>query len=197
MMAWLAAMFSFSLTITSLLFLLRVRRAVLAARALMRAEGAPHPALLPLERMVSAAFDWSLLPALRKSELALIELAHREYHDPYQDLAGLLRWIRQNADAERPSQLEEVIKAVCQLAFTLQQPVAALEVCLHPLTDRLRELLTKDRKDVNIVYVRPDELIDTARMLPLNYGPRVRYPLGVIVVERDGRVLSKARVLSA
>ncbi len=46
-----------------------------------------------------------------------------------------------------------------------------------------------------IVYVHPGELIETSRMMPLGFGSRVQYPLGVIVQDATGRVLSKARVL--
>jgi hypothetical protein len=196
-MVWFAAMLSFTLMLIALLLLTRVQRTIRAAQILLRGEGSCPTSLLPLERLVSTAFDTSLTPTLRQPDPARLELTHREYHDPYQDLAGLLSWVRQNADTENPSVLEEVIKAICQLAFTLQQPGPALEVCLAPFANRLRQLLGKDRGEGKVVYVQPGELIETGRMMPLNYGSRVMYPLGVIVLDAAGRVLSKARVLSA
>ncbi len=83
------------------------------------------------------------------------------------------------------------------MAFTLQQPAAVLEPCLRPFANRLQRLLAQGKGEAKILYVQPGELIETSRMLPLSFGSQVQYPLGVIVLDATGRVLSKARVLSA
>ena len=32
-------------------------------------------------------------------------------------------------------------------------------------------------------------------MLPLNFGPRVAYPLGLTIYDQEGKVLSRGRVI--
>ena len=155
--------------------------------------GSRNPDLVPVERMVKRALDASLTPTLSRD--LQLELAYRKHQDPYQNLAELLRWIAENAATEKQAQLEEIIKAIGQLGYTLHLPAPALEACLHPFAGRLRRTLSQGKGEVMIVYVHPGELIETSRMMPLGFGSRVQYPLGVIVQDATGRVLSKARVL--
>ena len=110
-------------------------------------------------------------------------------------MADALTWIRQNADAQNQAGAEDIIKAICQVNYSLGQAGSTLEACLQPFAVRLQRLLAIGTGDVKVVFVQQGELIDTSRMMPLSYGSRVHYPLGVIVHDASGRVLSKAKVV--
>ena len=196
-MVWLAALVALGVGGTALGLLLRLQGTIRRTRSLLCPEGICPPDLEPLERVLRIAIDESLMPALRQPDPALIELTHREHQDPYRTLADVLTWIRQNSEVEKQAPLEDIIKAICQVGYTLGQPGSTLETCLQPFADRLQRLLAPSRGEVKIVYVQPGELIETSRMMPLSYGSRVQYPLGVVVLDASGQVLSKARVLAA
>ena len=45
--------------------------------------------------------------------------------------------------------------------------------------------------------IRPGDLVDRATTWPLNNGARIRHPLGVVVRDAEGRVISKAKAICA
>ena len=172
-----------------------VQHTVHATGLLLGSERQPQSGFGPCGTHGEAGFGCESDAHAVAPDPAQLELAYREHQDPYQNLAELLRWIAENAATEKQAQLEEIIKAIGQLGYTLHLPAPALEACLHPFAGRLRRTLSQGKGEVMIVYVHPGELIETSRMMPLGFGSRVQYPLGVIVQDATGRVLSKARVL--
>jgi hypothetical protein len=146
---------------------------------------------------VRAHIDDTLLPVAGYGGLAALRVEPREHHDPYRSVADLLAWIGQSSS---PGSLEHHaarIKAVHQLHHSLDLPDAALDSLLEPLLIDLRAVRFMDRPVARIDRIRPGDLVDRATTWPLNNGARIRHPLGVVVRDAEGRVISKAKAICA
>lgn len=152
--------------------------------------------LAPLARVLVETFDESLLPSAGSPDPNQLPLVYREHQDSYQSLGEALVWIRTNASSDNTATLREVVKAICLVGYTLGLPLDRLQQCLQPFVPRLQQILSQPL-NVRTQLASPGQPIDTALMLPLNYGSRVEYPLGFIFLDASGRVLNKAKVLCA
>jgi len=175
----------------------RLCRAAAAARSRSGDTAGGSPLAAALARILDEHADQSIAAPAAGDDLTARPVLSREPHDPYTTAAELVRFIQQQElrAADRLEQHERLLKAIYQLQDTLTLPEAALESCLEPAIARLRAARLGEAAVGAVERVRPGELVDRARMWPLSHGTRVRQPLGVVVRDTAGTILSRAKVL--
>jgi hypothetical protein len=156
--------------------------------------GADGAAFLPrLRDTLSRHIATTLLPAATHQGLASLPIPGREIHDPYSTAADLLSFLRTQKTSV--SDHDRAIKAIYQL----QQALGLSEVdtisLLEPLFGSLLRLRVLDRPIARVTTVAVGALVDRVTMWPLTPGTRVRQPLGVVLWDKKGTVLGKAKVL--
>jgi hypothetical protein len=170
----------------------RVNRACVQARQTLAEGGPATPFLDALARCVEQSLDESMAAPGGASGLQGIEVPHREHQDPYRTVAELLADVARKARAPAVP-FDPLIKATYQLSSALAIPPDRIEPCLNILIEGLQS--ASARPIGRVQRIVPGELVDTKTMVPLNYGPRVAYPLGVTTFDAEGKVLSRARVI--
>jgi hypothetical protein len=91
---------------------------------------------------------------------------------------------------------DALVKATYQLSYTLAIPLPRLDPGLQVLIEAMQARLAA-RPVVRVQKIAPGDLVEGRAMVPLNYCPRVLYPMGLITYDREGKVLSPGRVLCA
>ncbi len=81
-----------------------------------------------------------------------------------------------------------------QLQDSLALVYTMMEWVLAPIIQELQESSFMESPVGVIETVRAGDHIDRSTMWPLSSGTCVRQPLGVIVRDREGKVLSRAKV---
>jgi hypothetical protein len=138
--------------------------------------------------------DRDLLADTGPRGLADVPIKFREVHDA-PDLAGLLGAITSRAESRLPGELVELIKYLFMLQYSLGVPIAELDACVREVVDRLGELEFHGARIAKVTIPREGDLFDAKTMWALKSGSRVKQPMGVILSDDSGRVLSKAKVL--
>jgi hypothetical protein len=179
-----------SLAAVAVLLWRRVNGACTQARQTLTQGGPATPYLSALAKCVERSLDDTL--AGGANGLQGIDVLHREHQDPYRTVAELLADVAQKARAPAIP-FDALIKATYQLSSALSIPLDRIEPCLVLLIEAMQT--ASARPIVRVQRIAPGDLVDTKTMVPLNYGPRVAYPLGVTTFDADGKVLSKARVI--
>jgi hypothetical protein len=190
------AFFILSTILLSLVALLLFRRLGSARRQMRQALLGPpyHPYLKALAGCLEAAIDDCLLTSGGAGGLGDLELRFREYQDPYRTVANLLDDVRRKVRVENDLPLDDLVKATYQLSYTLGIALDRLDPCLGVLIAAMKTG-SGTRPVARVQTIGPGELVDTRTMVPLNYGSRVLYPLGVIAFDGEDRVLSRGRVI--
>jgi hypothetical protein len=152
------------------------------------------PYLDALARCLRRCLDDSLLTSVSVGGLQQMELRYREHHDPYQTVTELLADISNKARSEGNVPFDALFKATYQLSYTLSIPLEQLRPCLNALIKAMQRA-PSGQSIARVQMIDTGEPVNTKTMVPLNYGPRVVYPLGVITLDSEGKVLSRARVI--
>ena len=119
-----------------------------------------------------------------------VPVRHREATDPYRTVGELLDELARMSCTTLVEH-QRRIKALYQLQDALDLPETPLAAALV----ELRDARFMSRPIGSVETIRPGQLVDRRSMWPLTRGARVRQPLGVIVRDADGRVVSKAKVV--
>lgn len=193
-MVYLVSLLSLSIAVVSALLLVRLYSTTWRIGRPTTAQRCADPFGAMLAKLLDRAIDTSLLTRAASKGLADLALRYREHQDPYENLAELVNHILQTATANRFTELVQLVKALYQLQYTLDLPLADLDDCLAVLLERLQDDVFMGKPIGRVEKVSPG-LLDQSTMMPLTHGTHVRQPLGTIVFARDGKVLSKAKVL--
>lgn len=189
------------------LFLISALLATAAATMLglrLRAAGLQMEACLPadipgvlsgLAPTLRRHLATSLLPAADHRGPIHLPVRAREAHDPYRDVGALLDRIVQAARGEGLTDREELVKAIHQLQASLGLSTQELGRILGPVLTELKGARFLDKRVGEVEQVAPGTAIELDTMWPLSQGTRVRQPLGVVIRDTEGKVLSKAKVL--
>jgi len=191
----LAAVYAILATAAAVVLLRRLWAASRDGKSRLRKAVAPDDLPRRLVRLVRASVDAGLLTEAGPGGLADVEVRAREARDPYRTAGELIDYLARVSAASGYAEVNGVIKAVYQLGNTLRAREGDVERCLEPLLARLKACKVGTSAVARVEYVRPGALLDARTMAPVSYGARVTQPLGVIVYDGGGRVLSKAKVL--
>jgi hypothetical protein len=178
----------------AILLFLRINGACRDGRGALLNGGHATPYLEALACCLERCLDDSLLSSAGAGGLRQMELRYREHHDPYRTVPELLADIGCKARSQCNIPFDALFKATYQLSYTLAIPFDHLEPCLDALIRAMRIAATV-QPIARVQKVGPGEPVDMKTMVPLNYGTRVVYPLGVITFDSEGKVLSRARVI--
>ena len=189
MIALVAAMLCAAVATTACALLLTRRLAALEAEAATLAAEAPE-----LQAVLMGHVDETLAGDADQRGWASLRVAATERHDPYRDAASLVRFLAEPLPGEVRG-LEARVKATYQLAATLDLDDADVERLLAEPLGLLAQQRFLDNPVAEVERVRAGDLVDRKTMWPLTTGARVRQPLGVVLRDADGNVLSRAKVL--
>lgn len=138
--------------------------------------------------------DLSFLPHADERGPMELEVRSREEHDNYRRVDELLRRIVGLAGQSDLSHREELVKTIYQLQDSLALEDDVTDRILTPIIRELMESSFLNSPIGAIETVRAGDYVDRATMWPLSSGTRVRQPLGVVIRDRQGKVLSRAKV---
>lgn len=181
------------LTATALVYVWRLAAAKRQVRQLLLQQPR-HPFLTALARCPARVIEDHLLVNSGALGLRGLKLRHREHQDRYHTVEELLQEICQLTRGG--GNVDALIKATYQLSYTLDIPLDRLNACLDLLLDAMRQHFSP-RPIAAVQKIFPGEQVDSRTMLPLNFGARVAYPLGVTLYDEEGKVLNRARVICA
>lgn len=193
------AVFLFSTGIAggALFLLSRLRRLNRAVAVISQAPGASDGLPQEVTRLVLRAIDDSLLPQAGQAGLADIEIHFREFQDPYRNLDELLNQVAKTVNGKELGDVNQFIKNLFQIQSSLGIPFSELNTGLRILEARLTASAGSGKSIARIEIVLPGALLDTKKMMAINNGTHVKQPLGVVAVDRDGKILNKAKVICA
>lgn len=146
-------------------------------------------------RFLDHAVDASLAPEAGANGMAGLELRFREPQDPSRTVGELASRISAAKGAVELQSVVNLLKSLYQLQYTLQAPAEELNECLGVLSERLKSSSLSPRPVGRVEVISTGALLDRNRMMPLNNGTHVAQPFGAIIFDREGKVLSKAKVL--
>jgi hypothetical protein len=119
-------------------------------------------------------------------------LPDREPQDPYADLEEALGFIAGGPGPGSLREMEHWLKGLFQLQKMFGLPWEVVQANMETVLGRL----IHGGSDVSsFELVRPGALIDRNLMWPMGQGTRVARPLGVVLMNREGRVISRAKVV--
>lgn len=189
-MTLLAALFS-ALAVMAALLLIRLYAASRRLRTLLRRLDVPSDTA----RAVTGHLDALMLSRGDHRGPACLEIPAREPHDPYRSVEELLDCLETLAEQNELASREKLIKGLYQLQNALALPDALLRDCLQPILGEFKKASFMGRPVGRIECINRGDLLNTATMWPLSRGTRVRQPLGLVVRDAEGRIISKAKVL--
>lgn len=137
----------------------------------------------------------SLLPDANGDGLASIPVRATEPHDRHKNARELLQRIASMEPPCEPRDHEARIKALFQVGHSFGLHRSTVDRLLE---SALEDVIGQDWMGKQVSSVEQVELgdtIDRETMWPLSMGTRVKYPLGVVIRDQDGKVLSRAKVL--
>jgi hypothetical protein len=184
-----------AVTATASLSLLgRLRRARGRLRELLAAPDI-RPLTLHLLAVLEQWLDTGLLADAGREGFTDLALSFREPHDVCENVGDLLRSIAPLAASESSTELLVLVKYLYQLQHTLGIRALDFDEAIAELASRIRTMRHLGSPVVRVEVIRESATVDTRCMWPLNYGTRVRQPLGVVLYGASGEVLNKAKVL--
>jgi len=151
--------------------------------------------LLVLASRLQEHLDDTLFIEIDGTGFLAMPVRCREQHDNYRSVGELLTDVVELSQKKQLSATENLIKALYQLQNTTKLPEHVFQACLQPVLNELQHLDFMGKKVGRIEQIRRGELIDSKMMWPLNHGLRVRQPLGVVIHDLKGKIISKAKVL--
>lgn len=190
----LALLLQLTLALLSLMLLLRLGR---AARGLRKQITAPLGLSRSTARALRDHLDEVLLSSADRRGLAFLKVPARELHDPYRTVGELLIQFGKLGGNRGLPEREKLVKGLYQLQDAVGMSDTLTQACLAPLLDEIRRSPFMGKPVGRVDPVRRGERVDPTLMWPLTNGTRVRQPLGLVVRDKDGRVISKAKVLCA
>jgi hypothetical protein len=182
-------------TATALVYLWRLAAARRKVRRLLL-QVPRHPFLTSLARCLARGIDEDLLVGAGARSLGTLKLRYREHQDPYHNLEELLQEVGRLTRSEGNVPFEALLKATYQLSYTLDIPLNRLDPCLDLLIDAMKQHPWPS-PFAKAQRIAPGDPVDLRTMLPLNFGSRVAYPLGLTIYDQQGKVLSRGRVICA
>lgn len=168
-----------------------------ARRTVRQAFGslAGDPLARQLITVVDRAMDSGLLAGAGAGHLEEVEVQFREHRTPYRTVMELVRQMASLARATSFSELTRLIEMLYQIQITFGLPSTAIDSPLSMMIDRLGKTDSSSSTVGRVEKITAGVLLDPSRMTYLTSGTHVSQPLGVIVYDRQGAVLRKARVL--
>jgi hypothetical protein len=155
-----------------------------------------HSQFLPiLISKLQQHWDDILFSEVGSTGFLAMQIRCREQHDNYHTVEELLTYVVELSQKEPLSAKENLIKALYQLQNTTKLPEHFFQACLQPVHNELQYLDFMGKKVGRITQIRCGDLIDPKMMWPINHGLRVRQPLGVVIYNLEGKIISKAKVL--
>lgn len=188
--------FSVLTFLTASLWLYRLYRASTQVRRLLSGPS-PDSILLRVREFLNQAIDRNLLLQSGPGGLGDVEISLREGHDPVYSALDLMNQIARNAQATTPSEQSLLIKNLYQLQHALNATPSDLNACLQPVLARIQGSTYHGKEVGEVEVIHVGDLVDHAYMFPLTTGLRVQQPLGIVVRDREGRVISKGKVYCA
>jgi hypothetical protein len=176
----------------AIILLYRLRRLKKAVVAAFQGSAAPDGLRHKLAELIQRTIDATLLAGTGKAGLADIDVPCREFNDPYRNLDELLGQLRKTINSPLSADVNQQIKYVFQIQSSLGIQFSGIHGVLRILESRLR---AGAGSAAAIEIVAPGMLLDAKKMLAINNGTHVKQPLGVVVLDAAGRILSKARVV--
>lgn len=177
------------------MLLLRLGSARRDGRVRLKAAAARDDFPLRVFRLVRLGIDAGLLGEAGPGGLAEVEIRSRESRDPYRMAAALIDWLAHESAATGYAEVNALIKSVYQLGSALRAPESSVSLCLEPLIVRMKTCHVGGTPIARVERIATDAMLDPRTMAPLNYGTRVKLPLGVVVYDAGDKVLGKAKVL--
>lgn len=175
----------------AILLLYRLRRLNRAAAAL--APGRAADSLRrALAQLIRRTIDTTLLAGTGPAGFADVDVPCREFNDPYRNFDDLLAHLGKILQNPPTADVHQQIKLVFQIQSSLGIPLAEIQAALGLLVARLRAGASSIAA---IEMVVPGMLLDASKMMAINNGTHVKQPLGVVVLDAQGRTLNKAKVV--
>ncbi|OAD18834.1 hypothetical protein THIOM_005562 [Candidatus Thiomargarita nelsonii] len=152
-------------------------------------------ALMPiLSHKLQEHWDETLFSEVNSTGFFAMPIKSREQHDSYRTLGEILNYIAELSQNQQFSAKEHLIKALYQLQETTGLPDSIFQACLQPVLNELQNARFMGKKVGQIEQISRGIVVDSKSMWPLNRGTRVRQPLGVVVRDSEGKIISKAKV---
>ncbi|MDW8267143.1 MAG: hypothetical protein RMJ52_17620 [Gemmataceae bacterium] len=148
-----------------------------------------------LARVLAYAVDTYLLTEHGGRGFGNIEVRFREAQDNVRNLQELVDMLIGNLRATKFADLERLTKCLYQLQYTLNLPMSILDDALRVLHDRMLADSYLGKPIGRLDMITPGMILDGKTMMPLTLGTHVKQPLGFVVFDSSGQVLSKAKVL--
>ncbi|MFO0980843.1 MAG: hypothetical protein U1E76_03675 [Planctomycetota bacterium] len=148
----------------------------------------------PLRAVIAHAVDEQLLPDGRRAGLADMILPFREAHDRFAHVQELIDHLDGGALSASTADHEQILKHLYQLQAALSLSGAALDGLLAPVLASVARSSVMGQRVARVLTIAAGDLVDLRTMRPLNMGSRVKQPLGVVLLDKDGKVLSRAKV---
>jgi len=171
---------------------LRARRFVAEARQALA--GADQPLAGAALAMLKVVVKSGLPPSGTGGGLRALPVVFREAQDSYTTLYELLERIARTSKDDKPQELLELAKLIYQLQYSLELPVSTCDPFLEAMQDRLGTAAGGIGIG-RIARIAPGDPVDPKTCMPLNFGTHVAAPFGVVVYDRGGKILQKAKVL--
>lgn len=170
---------------------LLVARLQKAKKKVTTAGDGPAPLGKALNRFIAHAIDKGLLAGAAANGLADVSLRFKEAHDSFRNTEELTLLLFTSIRSGKQADGVETVKNLYQLQYSLGMPTSDLEECLRLAVGQI----VAARPGTQARAVQQGQSVDAKTMFPLNSGSRVRQPLGVVLVDESGKVVSKAKVL--
>ena len=147
-------------------------------------------------RAVARSIDESLLPDADYYGLASLPVLAREPHDDHADVAALIKCIADRPRARDVDGVQRLAKLLLQLAASLHLDAAETAELLAPVTGMVTGMKYHDREVATVDRIAKGDAVDRAVMTPITPGARVRWPIGVVLRDGEGDVISRAKVVA-
>lgn len=90
---------------------------------------------------------------------------------------------------------QELLKGLYQLQDAIGLPEPALQTFLQSIIVDLRKLGFVGEAVGDVEIIHAGDYLDSNKLWPLTPGTRVRQPLGIVIHNKYGEIISKAKVL--
>lgn len=137
----------------------------------------------------------SMLPSANHQGLESVSVVCRENQDPYRTVLQLVQHLSRAVGEPRLADRERQLKATYQLQATLGLSDNATDALIGPVLEAMKRSTFLDRPIGGVTRVHAGDLVDRRTMWPLSSGARVRQPLGAVIHDESGAVVSKAKVV--
>ena len=149
------------------------------------------PYLIRLDYLISLFIDDTLLLEIPYSRLEKMDIRIREHQDEYRNVYELIDYLFRSSRCKNQQDVHTLIKATYQLADTFELPLSLWENVFNEL---VHKLVCVSPTNIRVERVSAGQILDRKRMLPINFGTIVVFPLGMIVYTDEGNIVHMAKV---